>query len=98
MNVSILNSVLNNNGAGLTVSGTGTAGTSVTARKSVANYNATGISVSAATLTLADSMVTGNTESILVAGVTGDYTRGFFLTYGDNDIDGNAGGTPLAKQ
>ena len=69
-NALILNSVMNNNGrlgaannigSGLAVTGAGRLKTFVTVRKSVANYNVSGISVGFATLTVADTMVTGNT-------------------------------------
>lgn len=105
-NVSILNSVLNNNGAGLTIRGSGDFKTFVTVRNVVANYNGTGFSVTGATMTFADSMATGNTEyGILIGPIGGDVDHSALLSYGDNEINGNgtdvSGGTlgpPLAKQ
>ena len=111
-NASILNSVMNNNGrlgannnlgSGLAVTGAGRLKTFVTVRKSVANYNVSGISVGFATLTLADTMVTGNTlyEIVLSGTNSGGTVVG---SYGDNELDGNGanvpGGTltPFAKQ
>jgi hypothetical protein len=106
VNISILNSVMNNNGTGLTVFGTGSGDTVVTVRKSVANYNVNGFSLSGVLLILADTMATGNTEyGILVAPITGDVTHSGVDSYGDNEINGNltgdiSGGTlsPVAKQ
>lgn len=97
-NVTILNSVLvNNNGGGLFVYGSGT---TVTARKSVANNNVGGFGVTnGATLRLADSMAIGNPQAgITISG------GGTVFSYGDNEINGNgtdvSGGTltPVAKR
>jgi hypothetical protein len=105
LNISILNSVMNNNGTGLTISGSGFLKTFLTVRKSVANYNIIGFSVTGATLTLAGSMATGNSQAgILIGPVTGDVSHSQVLSYGDNEIDNNgtnvSGGTlaPVAKR
>ncbi|MFZ3326057.1 MAG: right-handed parallel beta-helix repeat-containing protein, partial [Methylocella sp.] len=85
-NVSILNSVLmNNNIVGVAAV---TSGLTVIARKSVANNNGGGNGVgfnvaNGATLTLADSMATGNPQAgIYISG-------GTVYSYGDNEINGN---------
>jgi hypothetical protein len=105
LRTSVLNSVMDNNGSGLTISGSGFSNTFLTVRNSVANYNIIGFSVTGATVTLADTMVTGNAEAgILIGPVTGDVSRSQLLSYGDNEINGNgtdvSGGTltTLAKQ
>ena len=97
---------MNNNGTGLTLLGTGLNDTVVTVRKSVANYNGNGFSLSGVLLILADTMATGNTEyGILVAPITGDVTHSAVDSYGDNEINGNPAGdisvgglTPVTKQ
>jgi hypothetical protein len=105
LNVSILNSVMNNNGTGLNISGTGFLETFVTVRKSVANYNLIGFSVIGANVTFADSVAAGNTGyGIFVGPINGDRAHSTLLSYGDNEINGNgtnvSGGTliPVAKQ
>jgi hypothetical protein len=105
MNVSVLNTVMNNNGTGLTIVGSGLTNTYLTVRNSVANYNITGFSVTGTTVKFADSMATGNARAgILIGSVTGDVSRSQVLSYGDNEIDNNgtdvSGGslTPLAKR
>ncbi len=100
--VSILNSVMTNNGSsptygnggGLDVVGAGLSKTFVTVRKSVANDNFNGFVVFAATVILADTMANGNTE----AGVS--LTTGCSCTvfsYGDNEINGNRTGRPTGR-
>jgi hypothetical protein len=105
LNVSVLNSVLNNSGAGLTVTGTGglDAGTYLTVRNSVANYNVIGFSVTGAVVTFANSMATGNTEyAIFVGPINGDRSHSTLLSYGDNEFSGNgteiSGGTLVAVE
>jgi len=105
MNVSILNSVMNNNGNGLTIVGSGFTNTYLTVRNSLANYNATGFSVTGATATFANSMATGNARAgILIGAGTSDVSQSQLFSYGDNEIDNNgtnvSGGTlaPLAKR
>ncbi len=84
-NVSILNSVMNdNNGSGLTASG---ANFLVTVRKSVANNNGTGFSVTGgAILTLADTMAIGNSTGVLIVPAGNDASRSSVYSYGDNEI------------
>jgi hypothetical protein len=105
MRVSILNSVMNNNGNGLTIVGSGFTNTYLTVRNSLANYNVTGFSVAGATATFADSMATGNARAgILIGAGTSDVSQSQLFSYGDNEIDNNgtnvSGGTlaPLAKR
>ena len=91
VSVSILNSLMNNNGNGLRVSGTGSQGTALTVRKSLANCNGIGFFVTGATLIFADTMATGNTQyGIFVGPIDGDVSHSTLLSYGDNEIDGNA--------
>jgi hypothetical protein len=100
MNVSILNSVMNNNGNGLTIVGSGSANTYLTVRNSVANYNIVGFSVTGATATFAGSMATGNSRAGILIGAS----QAQLFSYGDNEIDNNgtnvSGGTltTLAKR
>ncbi|MFZ3328625.1 MAG: hypothetical protein WA231_23275 [Methylocella sp.] len=88
--VSVLNSVLSNNSAGLGVSGTNA---TVSVRNSVANNNTqTGFSAGAqGIMRLANSMAIGNSQ----AGISIAYATVF--SYGDNEINGNgtdvSGGT-----
>lgn len=105
LNVSILNTMLTNNGTGLNISGTGFLDTFVTVRKSVANYNVIGFSVTGANVKFADSMATGNTDyGIFIGPINGDRSHSTLLSYGDNEINANgtdvSGGTlvPVAKQ
>lgn len=106
LKVSILNSVMNDNGSGLTVVGSGLTHTFLNVRKSVANYNVTGFSVTGATATFAGSMATGNSEAGILIGPPfgGDTARSLVQSYGDNEIDDNganvSGGTLglVAKQ
>lgn len=101
LNASILNSVMNNDGAGVQTFGAGMTKTFVTVRKSVAINNAgTGFYVNGATLTLAGTMVTGSFNAIFL-----DYAaESQVFSYGDNELNGNAaaivGGslTLVAKQ
>jgi hypothetical protein len=95
MNVSVLNSVMNNNGIGLMIVGSGYWNTYLTVRKSVANYNETGFSVTGATATFADSMATGNSQAgILVGSITGDTSHSMLYSYGDNEINFNGVSNP----
>jgi hypothetical protein len=105
VNISILNSVMDDNGTGLSVTGTGFLETVVAVRKSVANHNAIGFSVTGATVYFTDSMAIGNTGAgIAIGPINGDVSHSLLLTYGDNEIDGNgtnvSGGTlsSVAKQ
>ncbi len=88
--VSILNSVTNDNGTGLAVTGQGNAKTFVTIRNSVANNNGSGFLVSGAAVTFAGSMATGNSTGIFINPNGGDVAREISVfTYGDNEINGN---------
>jgi hypothetical protein len=104
VNVSIVDSVLDNNGTGLSITGTGFLETILTLRNLTTNYNGTGISVTGAGVTLADSVVTGNTEyGIFVGPINGDVSHSALYSYGDNEINNGtniSGGTltAIAKQ
>jgi hypothetical protein len=102
LNASILNSVMNNDGAGVQIFGAGVTETFVTVRNSVAINNAvTGFYVRGATLTLAGTMATGSFNAAIFLGAG---TASQVLSYGDNELNGNAtaitGGslTLVAKQ
>jgi Right handed beta helix region len=109
IDVSVLNSVMTNNGSsptygnggGIDVVGAGLNQTFLTVRKSVANNNRNGFSVFKSTVTFADTMATGNTQAGI--SLTSDCACTVF-SYGDNEINGNGtnvlGGTltPLTKQ
>jgi hypothetical protein len=75
--------------AGYYASGAGTATTTFTVFHSVSAHNVTGLSVANAsgTLRVANSVVTGNTNSW-------SSPNGTLRSYGDNYIDGNADGDP----
>jgi Right handed beta helix region len=96
-NASILNSVMNDNGIGLTVSGRGVVSFQ-TVRNSVANDNKIGFSLALGNVTFANSMATGNSQDGILI-ITGSV-----FSYGDNEINANgtdvSGGTlvPVAKQ
>lgn len=90
LNVSILTSVMDNDGSGLTVVGSGLTHTFLTVGKSVANYNTTGFSVTGATVIFASTMAIGNSQAaILVGPITGDTSHSALLSYGDNEFDLN---------
>jgi Right handed beta helix region len=84
--ISILNSVANDNGTGIEL--TGFAGTTkLTVRNSVANNNATGFYVYGGSITFAGSMVAGNSGYGIFNKGRGGLTQ--FFSYGDNEINGN---------
>jgi hypothetical protein len=102
LNASILNSVMNNDGVGVTIHGSGMTQTFVTVRNSVAVNNAvSGFYVRGATLTLAGTMATGSFNAAIF--LPADSLSQVF-SYGDNELNGNAtaitGGplTLVAKQ
>lgn len=105
VNALILNSVMTDNAIGLVATGPngGEASTLVTIRKSVANYNGSGLWVgNGVVVTLADSMVSGNSSYGIY--FLGSLSNRLVYTYGDNEINANgtdaSGGTltPLAKK
>jgi hypothetical protein len=106
LHASILNTVMTNNGFGLSVGGIGAAATFVTVRKSVMNNNFTGFAANYdAMLTFADSMATGNSLGGFVSLFSGPGSPAVVYSYGDNEINGNgtdiSGGgtlTPVAKR
>lgn len=82
----ILNSVANDNGIGISL--TGFAGsTKLTVRNSVANNNATGFYVYGGSMTFAGSMAAGNSEYGIFNQGRNGLTQ--FFSYGDNEINGN---------
>jgi|SRR5215469_5305956 len=102
LNATILNSVMNNDGTAVQVSGAGMTKTFVTVRNSVATNNAvTGFYVRGATLTLAGTMATGSFNAAVFLPAD---SNSQVLSYGDNELNGNAtpitGGSlmPVAKE